>query len=111
MVWFFATELFITFKFFSIDFRFDLCHDFSFWETETGRCIPKKLNDDDNSYAFPPLCNRTEFDCLDSYWTFLLKYCPNKDKSCESYGQKHFFCNISKTCIPKGDLIYPYNFT
>ena len=85
------------------DFNFDMCHDFSFWKTETGKCIPKEMNGYP-SYTFPPLCNRTEFNCMDGWFNY---YCPNnKDKSCEDYNQeKHFFCNGSETCIPKGELI------
>ena len=97
-------HLVINLAHFSMDFKFDLCHDFSFWKAEIGRCIPKKLLDSD-FYTFPPLCNRTEFDCMDGMWR---KYCPNnKDKSCWNYDQeKHFFCNDSKTCIPKRNLSY-----
>ena len=88
-----------------MDFKFDLCHDLSFWKAETGRCIPKKMNNHENAdyYSFPPLCNRTEFDCMDGLFT---DYCPNnKDKSCEDYDQeKHFFCNDSETCIPTGEF-------
>ena len=95
--------LLITFKYFSFDFHFDLCHDFSFWQAETRRCIPKELHD---YYSFPPLCNRTEFNCMDGGLENLRQYCPNKDESCEDYDQeKHFFCNDSKTCIPKGEFI------
>ena len=98
-----------TFKFFSSDFSFHLCHDYSFWQTETGRCIPKKLFDEESKahYAFSPLCNRTEFNCTDGYLSSFRKYCPNKDISCESYApqEKYFFCNDSKTCIPKGKFI------
>ena len=67
------------------------------------------MNDIDGFYTFPPLCKRAEFDCSDS-WAFTdeISYCPNKDKSCEgydSYGwEDPFFCNNSKTCIPKGEL-------
>ena len=86
----------VTFKHIRYKFKFDLCHDFSFWEAETRRCIPKKVNE---FYTFPPLCNRTEFNCMLGMLPF---YCPNKDKSCEGYD--HFSCNNSKTCIPKGDL-------
>ena len=80
-------------------FTFDLCHDFGFWKAETGRCIPKEMNDedDDKYYTFPPLCKRTEFNCM--YGRFK-DYCPNKDESCED--EQHFFCNESKTCIPNG---------
>ena len=88
------------------DFKFDLCHDFSFWKSKTGRCIPKKLNDNEHYefYSFPPLCNRTEFDCMNS--VSFTKYCPNKDENCESHDKEtHFFCSNSKTCIPKGELI------
>ena len=97
-----------TFKCFSHTFSLDLCHDFSFWNAETARCIPKELHDNQTKldYTFPPLCNRTEFDCLNAKEEFR-KYCPNKDKNCESYSQEnHFFCNKSKTCIPKGKLIF-----
>ena len=59
-------------------------------------------------YSFPPLCNRTEFNCMNSSLEFFKNYCPNKDKSCEGYDQeKHFFCENSKTCIPKGEFV-PY---
>ena len=62
-----------------------------------------KMNYDEEHkyYSFPPLCSRTEFDCMKGEFT---KYCPNnKDKSCENYDhEKHFFCNNSKTCISKG---------
>ena len=93
----------ISFKHFSEDFKFDLCHDFSFWKAETGRCIPMKMNNVEEYmyYTFPPLCNRTEFDCMDSLWADMKKYCPNKDKSCAE--EQHFFCNDSKTCIPNGN--------
>ena len=87
-----------------MDFKFDLCHDLSFWKAETGRCIPKKMNNHENAdyYSFPPLCNRTEFDCMDGLFNL---YCPNNNNSCVDYDQeKHFFCNDSKTCIPKGNL-------
>ena len=82
-----------------------MCHDFTFWKAETGRCIPKKLNYDAQFkyYTFPPLCNRTEFGCMDTHYPTFANYCPNKDESCESYD--HFLCNSSKTCIPKGELI------
>ena len=96
----------ITLKHFRTDFRFDLCHDFSFWQAETGRCIPKKAYDYEHMeiYIFTPLCNWTEFDCTKNDYPFR-RYCPNKDNSCESYDQeKFFFCNKSKTCIPKGKL-------
>ena len=97
----------MTFKLFRFDFRFDLCHDFSFWKAETGRCIPEKMNDDETQgyYTFPPLCNRTEFDCMNNTLDYFTKYCSNKDESCESDDQeKNFFCNNSNTCIPKGNL-------
>ena len=102
------SNLDITCKYFSNDFNFDLCHDFSFWKGETGRCIPKEMSDDENFvyYSFPPLCNRTEFDCMDSFFT---QYCPNRDKDgerCdyyeENYQKQYFFCNESKTCIANG---------
>ena len=101
-------SLVITFKHFSdSDFEFDLCYDFSFWKAETGRCIPKKLNDKSRHYSFPPICNRSEFDCnkVDRHLT---KYCPNKDESCIE--EQHFFCNGSKTCIPNGNNL-TYIFT
>ena len=90
----------ITFKHFSMDFAFDLCHDFSFWKAETGRCIPKKMCDEQSNdyYTFPPLCNQTEVDCTEGLFTH---YCPNKDESCVK--EQHFFCNDSKTCIPNGN--------
>ena len=84
-------------------YKFDLCHDFSFWERENGRCIPMKMKNHTlhRYYTFPPLCNRTEREC--GSYGFVNQYCPNKDESCEDYDQeKHFFCNKSKTCIPKG---------
>ena len=60
--------------------KFDLCHDFSLWETETGRCIPKELDDEESepkrSYSFPPLCNRTELNCNNAYYPTFRKYCP-----------------------------------
>ena len=86
---------------FIYDFAFDLCHDFSFWKAETGRCIPKKMDDDGYLYTFPPLCNRTELNCLHGYFK---RYCPNKDESCD--GNDGFFCNRSKTCVAKGRLIW-----
>ena len=93
-------------KHFSRGFKFDLCYDFSFWQAGTGRCIPKEMYDDENrGYSFTPLCNRTEFDCMHGVFT---DYCPNKDESCEDYDddpEKLFFCNDSKTCIPKGEFI------
>ena len=100
-------NLIVTFKHFSDDFKFDLCHDFSFWQAESRRCIPKEMYEDETLtfYIFPPLCNRTEFDCRSPIESFR-KYCPNKDESCERYDkEKYFFCNESKTCIPKGKLI------
>ena len=100
---------FKTFEHFSSDFEFGLCYDFSFWRTETGRCIPMEMNyeETDRGYIFPPLCNRTEFNCLDNIFEPFRKYCPNNNDSCESYDQKKdFFCINSKTCVPKGDLIY-----
>ena len=98
------SNLVTTFKYFSHDFSFDLCHDFSFWQAGTGRCIPKRMNEDPY-YSFPSLCNQTEFNCMDIV-QLSRKYCPNKDVSCDGYGQgKHFFCNDSKTCIPKGEFI------
>ena len=58
------------------------------------------------SYIFPPLCNRTEFNCMSGKYEPFKKYCPNIVENCEifeSYGWKDpFFCNNSKTCIPKG---------
>ena len=94
-------NLLITFEYFSQDFKFDLCHDFSFWQAETGRCIPKEMYDDEYGYySFPPLCNRTKFNCMEEGKQSLKQYCPNKDKSCEE--EQHFFCNESKTCIPDG---------
>ena len=82
---------------------FDLCHDFSFWQAETGRCIPKQLNDDVR-YTFPPLCNRTDFDCLEGWFSY---NCPNLDESCEGFthSKTWFFCNDSKTCIPNGNKL------
>ena len=98
------SNLVITFKYFSYDFKFDLCHDFSFWKADTGRCIPKEMHEGEIYYSFPPLCNRTEFECMKGTSTYK-KYCPNKDKRCEE--EQHFFCNVSKTCIPNGNnLIY-----
>ena len=99
-------HLVITFKYFSRNFQIDLCHDFSFWRAETGRCIPKKMFDE-VSYTFPPLCNRTEFDCMDGDYESFIQYCPHRDESCESYApqEDYFFCNDSKTCIPKGEFI------
>ena len=96
----------ITCKYFSGDFLFDLCHDFSFWRAETGRCIPKEMYDDEYGYySFPPLCNRTEFNCMSEALDYFHQYCPNKDKSCEYEVEQHFFCNESKTCIPNGNFI------
>ena len=82
-----------------------MCHDFAFWQSETGRCIAKEYLES-KQYTFPPICNRTEFNCMDGdFWN----YCPNKDKSCEGYKvygwEDPFFCNNSKTCIPKGKPI------
>ena len=61
-------HLALQFQHFSYDFKFDMCHDFSFWEAETERCIPKKMIEDETPYyyAFPPLCERKEFDCMDA---------------------------------------------
>lgn len=98
----------MTLKHFSGVFVFEMCIDYSFWNTETLRCIPKELNDYDDFrfYAFPPLCNRTEFDCLNAGIEYFRKYCPNKDENCQSYSQReHFFCDKSRTCIPKGTCI------
>ena len=93
----------MTLKHFSMRFRFDLCFDFSFWKAETGRCIPKDLISGLNFYTFTPLCNRTEYKCTDQFYDTWKEYCPNKDESCEGYGQEtHFFCKESKTCIPIG---------
>ena len=91
------------FEHFSFTFKFDLCHDFSFWNSETGRCIPKRLVDDVDFYAFPPLCNRTIFDChLDGRFN---EYCPNTANDSESCNQnKPFFCKDSKTCISTGNI-------
>ena len=63
------------------------------------------MHDNNIYYAFPPLCNRTEFNCLDESDNLYFKdYCPNRDESCEMCGEeKHFFCNKSKTCITKGE--------
>ena len=105
------SNLVMTFEYFSSNFKFDLCHDFSFWKTETGRCIPKEMNDEETFYYYPftPLCNRTKFDCMNTVYESYQRYCPNKDKSCEgyeSYGwEDPFFCNNSKTCIPNGKVI------
>ena len=94
----------VTFKNFSDYFKFDLCVDFSFWKSETGKCIPKEISHFPYC-AFAPLCNRTESDC--ALMGRFENYCPNRDESCKSYGQeKPFFCSISKTCIPKGELIW-----
>ena len=88
------------------DFAFDLCYDFTFWKPKTERCIPKEMNDYENSiyYPFPPLCNRTEFDCTEGS---LQKYCPNVDEHCDQYEnfdeKPYFLCNESKTCIPNGN--------
>ena len=62
------------------------------------------MHDENTYYAFPPLCNRTVFNCLDKSDNLYFKdYCPNKDESCDKYGEeKHFFCSKSKTCIQKG---------
>ena len=69
-------HLVITFNLFSADFSFHLCHDFSFWEAETGRCIPKEMSDGEgNVKPYPPLCNRTEFNCMDGWFHY---YCPNQ---------------------------------
>ena len=92
-----------TFKhYFSKDFEFDLCYDLGFWKTEASRCIPRTLNHNEHYkyYSFPPLCDRTEFDCMDAFIT-LRNYCPNQDESCAE--EQHFFCNESKTCIPNGN--------
>ena len=99
------SNLFTTFKHFSEDFKLDLCHDFSFWKAETGRCVSKEMYDFDEKkdYSFPPLCNRTEFNCMDENIPNLKQYCPNRDKSCEK--EHHFFCNDSKTCIPNGNYL------
>ena len=68
-----------------------------------------KMNDVEQRtyFTFPPLCNRTEFDCMKNYYADFRKYCPNKDESCEDYAhqENHFFCNDSKTCITKGEFI------
>ena len=98
------SNLVILFKHFSDNFKFDLCLDFTFWKAETGRCIPKKMNNDEEYvfYTYPPLCNRTEFDCIYGKWP---QYCPNVADNCELYNLgEHFFCKNSKTCIPKGEL-------
>ena len=100
------SNLVIIFKYFSSNFKFDLCYDFSIWNAESGRCIPKKMNDYENGefYSFPPLCNRTEFNCKEAQSPFDY-YCPNKGEICEVDDQgTHFFCKDSKTCIPKGEF-------
>ena len=93
---------------FSLMFRFDLCYDFSMWKPESKRCIPKKLNEqqEQRSYVFPPLCNRTYFDCYDD--SLYIDYCPNSavdNESCDE--EKPFFCKDSKTCIPEGKCTLP----
>ena len=83
-----------------------MCHDFSSWKADTERCISRELNYDNMSYTFPPLCNQTGIDCLKSLHYDWRKYCPNNDERCESNDEEeHFFCNDSKTCIPKGEHI------
>ena len=87
----------ITLNHFSGVFRFDLCYDFSLWETETERCVPKE---DPVFSAFPPLCNRTHLDCSNDIFP---QYCPNTAEDVDSCIQlKPFFCKDSKTCISEG---------
>ena len=81
---------------------FDLCHDFSFWQAETGRCIPKDMLVHPNVSTWPPLCKRASFDCT---MGFFKEYCPNTSdrETCLMYEEdEKFFCEESKTCISRG---------
>ena len=84
----------------------DLCVDYSFWNTDLGRCIPKNQTDNsisDRHYDYAPLCNREKFNC--SVFNFMDDhYCPNLSRlDCLKSGG--FYCKISKTCIPKGKQV------
>lgn len=81
--------------------KFSLCFDYSFWQTESQRCVPQDLDHvHTQKYPYPSLCNRTYYNCTDG---FFHDPCPNTDdtESC-SKKEDHFFCEESRTCIPKG---------
>ena len=98
----------MSFFYFSADFKFDLCYDFSIWKAEPGKCIPKTLvnSEEHKWYTFPPLCNRTAFNCLDAISGFR-SYCPNFTHfqlNC-NHDESRFYCEDSKTCIPRGKTV------
>ena len=91
---------------FSIIDHISLCLDYSFWDTNsTNRCIHGNLTEGTWTYrSYTPLCNREKFDCVNEayFWT----ECPNsydfEDCMIDSNGDG-FFCELSKTCILKGN--------
>ena len=88
-------------------FELDVCYDYSFWQAETGRCIPKDIADNLGFYTWPPLCNRTLFSC-EGQGHFNL-YCPNSSdhETCMLHEEdENFFCEESKTCISRGKCTY-----
>ena len=88
-------------------FRFrnsvDLCHDYLFWQPG-NRCLSWK-----GKYLgrnlHPTLCNRDEVKCNETFSNEKrFGYCQYaaSEEACNSTSQ--FFCNVSKSCIPKGKL-------
>ena len=92
-------------KNFSENVGFGLCYDFSYWKADEGRCISKTFKD--KHYTYAPLCMQDQLECSEGYFS---EYCPNitDSKSCKV---GTYFCNISKTCVPKGRFIVDYKIT
>ena len=82
----------------------DLCHDYLFWQPG-DRCVSRERKDYWQSFH-PTLCNRDEVKCNETYSKEkefgYCQYAANEE-ACNS--STKFFCNLSKTCIPKGKFM------
>ena len=76
----------------------DLCHDYSFWQPPI-RCSNNSDLLDEKSHA--SLCNRDGIDCTKTR-TSRKSFCQNTSSEESCWSKRNFFCNLSKTCLPKG---------
>ena len=82
----------------------DLCHDYLFWQPG-GRCVSRKQKAYKVS-LHPTLCNRDEVKCNETYSKRKrFGYCQYAASEEACNPTTKFFCNLSKSCIPKGKFI------
>ena len=76
----------------------DLCSDYSFWQTNSSICVPRK-DLQDNKLAHASICKRESVNCR-KMWS-KTSNCRNSSNRVDC--NANFFCELSNTCIPQGE--------